>query len=132
MQEEKPLTPSLKYALESLEAALNEDGGNSVHVEVWRSKFYAHHTADTTNAKKVAFRRARTELQSMGRITVIDDKYSIVGRKIEIAEAGTDGTKPVQQGNLYPTPNHDGTGTTGTHSFRSVPCVPSSEGPEYE
>ena len=132
VQEEKPLTPSLKYALESLEAALNEDGSNSVHVDVWRNKFYAHHTADTTNAKKVAFRRARTELQGMGRITVIDDKYSIVGRKIEIEGIGTDGTKPVQQGNLYPTPNHDGTGTTGTHSFRSVPCVPPCEGPGYE
>ena len=132
VQEEKPLTPSLKYALESLEAALNEEGGNSVHMEVWRGKFYAHHTADTTNAKKVAFRRARMELHGMGRIIVVDDKYSIVGRKIEIEEIGTDGTKTVQQGNLYPTPNHDGNGTTGTHSFRSVPCVPPNEGSGYE
>ena len=84
------------------------------------------------NVAKVAFRRARMELHGMGRIIVVDDKYSIVGRKIEIEEIGTDGTKTVQQGNLYPTPNHDGNGTTGTHSFRSVPCVPPNEGSGYE
>ncbi|WP_298995950.1 hypothetical protein [uncultured Desulfovibrio sp.] len=126
VQGEKPLTPSLKYALESLEAALNEDGGNSVHVEAWRKHYYAKSTADNTHAKKTAFLRVRKELATMGKVTVLNDMYSIPGT------TGTDGTKPVQQGNLYPTPNHDETGTTGTHSFRSVPCVPPCEGPGYE
>lgn len=126
VQEEKPLTPSLKYALESLEAALNEDGGNSVHVDVWRKHYYAKSTADNTHAKKTAFLRARKDLSTLGKVTVLDDMYSIPGH------TGTTGTKPAQQLSLCRTPNHTDTGTTGTHSFRSVPCVPSSEGPGYE
>ena len=125
-EEEKPLTPSLKYALESLEAALLEDGGNSVHVEVWRKHYYAKSTADNTHAKKTAFLRVRKDLATLGRVTVLDDMYSIPGH------TGTTGTKPAQQLSLCRTPNHTDTGTTGTHSFRSVPYVPSSEGPEYE
>ena len=125
-EEEKPLTPSLKYALESLEAALLEDGGNSVHVEAWRKHYYAKSTADNTHAKKTAFLRVRKDLASLGRVTVLDDMYSIPGH------TGTTGTKPAQQLSLCRTPNHTDTGTTGTHSFRSVPYVPSSEGPEYE
>ena len=125
-EEEKPLTPSLKYALESLEAALLEDGGNSVHVEVWRKHYYAKSTADNTHAKKTAFLRVRKDLATLGRVTVLDDMYSIPGH------TGTTGTKPAQQLSLCRTPNHTDTGTTGTHSFRSVPCVPSSEGPGYE
>lgn len=126
VQEEKPLTPSLKYALESLEAALNEDGGNSVHVDVWRKHYYAKSTADNTHAKKTAFLRVRKDLATMGKVTVLDDMYSVPGH------TGTTGTKPAQQLSLCRTPNHTDTGTTGTHSFRSVPCVPSSEGPGYE
>ena len=125
-EEEKPLTPSLKYALESLEAALLEDGGNSVHVEVWRKHYYAKSTADNTHAKKTAFLRVRKDLATLGRVTVLDDMYSIPGH------IGTTGTKPAQQLSLCRTPNHTDTGTTGTHSFRSVPLVPPSEGPEYE
>ena len=125
-EEEKPLTPSLKYALESLEAALLEDGGDSVHVEAWRKHYYAKSTADNTHAKKTAFLRVRKDLASLGRVTVLDDMYSIPGH------TGTTGTKPAQQLSLCRTPNHTDTGTTGTHSFRSVPYVPSSEGPEYE
>ena len=125
-EEEKPLTPSLKYAMESLEAALLEDGGNSVHVDAWRKHYYAKSTADNTHAKKTAFLRVRKDLASLGRVTVLDDMYSIPGH------TGTTGTKPAQQLSLCRTPNHTDTGTTGTHSFRSVPYVPSSEGPEYE
>lgn len=126
VQEEKPLTPSLKYALESLEAALNEEGGNSVHVEVWRKHYYAKSTADNTHAKKTAFLRVRKDLATLGKVTVLDDMYSIPGH------TGTTGTKPAQQLSLCRPQNHADTGTTGTHSFRSVPYVPSSEGPEYE
>lgn len=102
VQEEKTLTPSLKYALESLEAALNEDGGNSVHVEAWRKHCYAKSTADTTHAKKTAFLRARKELSTLGKVTVLDDMYSIPGH------TGTNGTKPAQQLSLCRTPNHAG------------------------
>lgn len=116
VQEEKPLTPSLKYALESLEAALNEDGGNSVHVEAWRKHYYAKSTADNTHAKKTAFLRVRKELATMGKVTVLNDMYSIPGTDGTTGTTGTDGTD----------------GTDGTHSFRSVPCVPPCEGPGYE
>lgn len=131
-EEEKPLTPSLKYALDSLGATLDRYNRYTVSLEQWREEFYAHHTADNVNAKKVAFRRARMELQNIGKLSVINDEYGIIGRIKSETVPVQAGTLPVQQQILYRTPNHADTGTTGTHSFRSVPCVPSSEGPEYE
>lgn len=78
-EEEKPLTPALKYALESLRAALEEEKTDSVHVDAWRNHYYARHTADNTHAKKTAFLRVRKELTSLGKITVLNDCYSIPG-----------------------------------------------------
>jgi len=132
VREERPLKPSLKYALETLEAVLNRYKRYTVTLEQWREEFYAHHTADSSNAKKVAFRRARMELQAIGQLSVINDEYGIVGRTEGEAVPVHAGTLPVQQQNLYRTQTHDGTGTDGTHLFRGVPLVPPSDGPEYE
>ena len=131
-EEAKPLTPALRYALETLEAVLDRYKRYTVTLEQWREEFYARHTADNLNAKKVAFRRARMELQNIGKLSVINDEYGIIGRIQDDAVPVQAGTLPVQQQILYRTPDHAGIGTDGTHSFRSVPLVPSSEGPEYE
>ena len=131
-EEAKPLTPALRYALETLEAVLDRYKRYTVTLEQWREEFYARHTADNLNAKKVAFRRARMELQNIGKLSVINDEYGIIGRIQDDTVPVQAGTLPVQQQILYRTPDHAGIGTDGTHSFRSVPLVPSSEGPEYE
>lgn len=131
-EEAKPLTPALRYAIETLEAVLDRYKRYTVTLEQWREEFYARHTADNLNAKKVAFRRARMELQNIGKLSVINDEYGIIGRIQDEAVPVQAGTLPVQQQILYRTPDHAGIGTDGTHSFRSVPLVPPSEGPEYE
>ena len=131
-EEEKSLPPSLKYALDTLSAVLDRSSRYTVPLEQWREEFYAHHTADNQNAKKVAFRRARMELQNIGKLSVINDEYGIIGRAKDGAVPVQAGTLSVQQQILYRTPTHDGTGTDGTHVFRRVPLVPPSEGPEYE
>ena len=131
-EEAKPLTPALRYALETLEAVLDRYKRYTVTLEQWREEFYSRHTADNLNAKKVAFRRARMELQNIGKLSVINDEYGIIGRIQDEAVPVQAGTLPVQQQILYRTPDHAGIGTDGTHSFRSVPLVPHSEGPEYE
>ena len=131
-EEAKPLTPALRYALETLGAVLDRYKRYTVTLEQWREEFYARHTADNLNAKKVAFRRARMELQNIGKLSVINDEYGIIGRIQDDAVPVQAGTLPVQQQILYRTPDHAGIGTDGTHSFRSVPLVPPSEGPEYE
>lgn len=130
--DERSLKPSLKYALETLEAVLKRYKRYTVTLEQWREEFYAHHTADSSNAKKVAFRRARMELQAIGQLSVINDEYGIVGRTEGEAVPVHAGTLPVQQQNLYRTQTHDGTGTDGTHLFRGVPLVPPSDGLSYE
>ena len=76
VQDEKPLTPALNYALESLRAALEKADSKSVHVDDWRPTFYAGHTADNDNAKKVAFHRDRNKLVTLGKICVENNRYS--------------------------------------------------------
>lgn len=46
-----------------------------LHVDEWRERFNAMHTADSAAAKRQAFSRARRELQSEGVISVEDDIY---------------------------------------------------------
>lgn len=76
LQEEKPLSPALNYALESLRTALQKAGADSIHVDDWRPTFYAGHTADNDNAKKVAFHRDRNKLVTLGKICVKNNRYS--------------------------------------------------------
>ena len=76
VQDEKPLSPALNYALESLRTALEKSGADSIHVDDWRPTFYAGHTADNDNAKKVAFHRDRKKLVTLGKICVENNRYS--------------------------------------------------------
>lgn len=80
-EEEKPLTPSLEYALNSLAIAAQETGKEQVHLEGWRPVFYRGHSADNPKSKEKAFLRARTGLLSLGKISVTDDKYSIISKE---------------------------------------------------
>lgn len=79
-EEEKPLSPALNYALESLQTALKKEGTNSIHVDDWRPAFYAGHTADNDNAKKVAFHRDRNKLVTLGKICVENNRYSFAAQ----------------------------------------------------
>ena len=76
-QDEKPLTGSLRYTLDSLSTALEAAGADYVHLEDWRPVFYAGHTADKPDTKCRAFDRGRKELVSRGLIFVSNDYYSI-------------------------------------------------------
>lgn len=77
LQGEKPLTDNQRHTLESLQAALEEEGGDSVHVDAWRPYFYGRHCGDNDKTKATAFRRGRNELVNLGIISVTDYNYSI-------------------------------------------------------
>ncbi|MDO9068993.1 MAG: AAA family ATPase, partial [Deltaproteobacteria bacterium] len=70
---EKPLSGSLKLALSALEAA----GGVDVELDSWRDSYYRISPAEPA-AKRQAFLRARQQLQSAGKISVLNDKYSVL------------------------------------------------------
>ncbi|MGM0584462.1 MAG: AAA family ATPase [Pseudomonadota bacterium] len=78
----KPLSAALQRGLDSFHkakerAGLTADLGASVHVEDWRPAFYEMSTADTTDSKKKAFQRIRTELVARGELIVADDRYRL-------------------------------------------------------
>ncbi|MDD3682620.1 MAG: AAA family ATPase [Desulfovibrio desulfuricans] len=77
-QEERPLTDNQRYALESLQAALEKEGGDSIHVDAWRPHFYGRHCGDNDKTKATAFRRGRNELVNLGVISVTGYNYSII------------------------------------------------------
>lgn len=76
----RPLPRSLQYALDSLLTALEMERSASVHVDVWRQHFYADHPADTEAGKRQAFHRARKDLIEHGKISVVDNIYSVTER----------------------------------------------------
>ena len=78
VQDEKPLTDNQRYTLESLQAALEKEGGDSVHVDAWRPYFYGRHTGDNDKTKATAFRRGRNELVNLGIISVTGYNYNII------------------------------------------------------
>ncbi len=73
----KPLPRSLQYALNSLLTAVEQEQSAGVHVDVWRQHFYAGHPADTDAGKRQAFHRARNGLIEHGKVTVVDNVYSV-------------------------------------------------------
>jgi len=75
-KEDKPLTPAMRYALESLEKACEAEGNTGVHLDVWRQEFYAGHTGENPDAKKKAFQRAREGLVKLGIVSVNNDTYT--------------------------------------------------------
>lgn len=125
-EEERPLTPALKYALESLKATLEKQGTESVHLEKWRPVFYAGHSADKPDTKKKAFNRARTDLLALKRISVTDDNYSIFSARQSGHNRDKAGTCPAPH-------TQTGPGQPGQHPLGCVPCVPLCDGgPSYE
>lgn len=130
------LTPAQRMARDSLVKAceragdLNEAGAlRGVHVEDWRTHFYATSTADTPHAKKVAFQRARSVLCGAGLAIVEQDHYRPadpalhfqIVRAISNHQAAQDGTQTAHVPGCA--------GTNGTHPYRGVPvCRLEAEG----
>lgn len=65
-----------KSELTTLAEAAFEAESDDVHVEVWRSLFYAKSTADSLDGKRQAFGRIRKKLSENQLVTVKDDVYS--------------------------------------------------------
>jgi len=76
------MSPANRLAMETFQrakrdAGLGDDIGAGVHVDDWRTAFYAASTADNADAKKKAFQRARKELVEAGDLAVTDDVYRL-------------------------------------------------------
>lgn len=76
------LTGNNKLAMETfLRAKANAGAANdpsvAVHLEDWRSEFYAAHTGDNQASKKTIFNRARGELVAKGFLSVLNDFYRL-------------------------------------------------------
>lgn len=64
------------YIAAAIEGSSGEgDVFSGLHVDEWRARFYAQHTADNYDAKRQAFNRARNDLQNDGLISVEDNLY---------------------------------------------------------
>ena len=70
-------SPSDRYALDSLSVTFNEISRSSAHVDQWRPNFYAGHPADSPDAKRKAFNRARQSLINNGLVDCKNDKYTL-------------------------------------------------------
>jgi hypothetical protein len=75
------------YETAAVESGVWDDGGafRGVHVEDWRTAFYAKHTGDSAEAKKKAFQRARKAMADAGKVKVQDDVYLLIDPAIQIA-----------------------------------------------
>ena len=70
---------SIRYGIESLHRAIREHGQEgAVHVDKWRGGFYAGHTGDNQDCKKVAFQRCRKELVQGQAASVDQDHYRLL------------------------------------------------------
>ena len=141
-ERKRELTPVQKLGLDTFRAAseqfgaLGKDGAYlGVHVEDWRPLFYQRHTGDNTHAKKTSFQRVRDKLIEAGVILPPNnDYYRPAGDEAGILESeykrkAIERTRHTAQDRHNPGTCAEGdteqTGTTGTHPFRGVPCVPS-------
>lgn len=78
------LTANQKLGIETYqEAAAKEWDGKGdfagLGLEPWREVFYARHTGDNSDTKRQAFRRTRTDLVKIERMTVENDIYKLTG-----------------------------------------------------
>ena len=72
------LSPNQKLALDTLLSGTKSSVPQSwLHVEAWRSLFYARHTGDSEDSKKKAFQRAWASLVTKGLIDVNNNFYSL-------------------------------------------------------
>jgi hypothetical protein len=85
----KPLTPSQKLGLTSLEDACvadgeeQDDGRIGVHLDKWRERYYSASTCDNAEAKRKAFQRARSDLVNMGLVMCRDDNYAPIDDRLQ-------------------------------------------------
>ena len=64
------------YISAAVQSGVWNDGDfRGVHLEDWRTQFYAKHTGDNPGAKRQAFSRARKDLAEAGMIAVENDLY---------------------------------------------------------
>jgi hypothetical protein len=66
-----------RYALDSLSGTFDKIGRSNAHVDEWRPNFYAGHTADSPDAKRKAFNRARQSLINNGLVDCENDNYKL-------------------------------------------------------
>ena len=78
---------SYRDACKAGEGIASADGFIGLHGEKWRDYFYRTSTADTPEAKKKAFQRARTELVHSGLATVENDVYRVTDPSATVYEA---------------------------------------------
>jgi hypothetical protein len=76
------LSPAQRMAMASFEkarrqAGLADDPSAGINIETWRAAFYETSTADSPEAKKTAFLRARKALVESGDLSVSDDVYRL-------------------------------------------------------
>lgn len=89
----KPLTQAQQSGMDAFMAAASANiGGDdqSVHarVEQWREEFYRRSTADNPDSKARTFRRVRTELVELGRLTFRDEVYRLPNGFPNIEQGG--------------------------------------------
>lgn len=79
----KKMTENAELALATFHEARRQTGqvddvsALGLHVDDWREVFYKRHTGDTLHSKKLAFQRARKEMQSAGLVSVSADVYRL-------------------------------------------------------
>lgn len=100
--DKKKLPTAARIALEAL-TWLESDTKGPVHVDDWRVETYRRNIADTPDAKKKAFSRARIRLLGDNLIAGQDDKYELFKHEIEgfLDKAGQ-GDKAGQNGTMSP------------------------------
>lgn len=77
-RKERKLTGGQKTAINAFHAASKKaDKPGHVALDAWRAEFNRLSTADSPDAKRKAFTRARTDLVESGRLVVSDDVYSL-------------------------------------------------------
>lgn len=69
----KKLSANNAMALRALELIIRDQ--TSAHLEEWRKEFYSRSTADSQEAKRKAFERARKDLVAGNHINCRDDRY---------------------------------------------------------
>lgn len=77
---QRNMPPAIRTAFDAFLATAKEHGREDsnrllVTLEDWRTHYYATHTGDTTEAKKKAFQRARTDMAKAHALAVLNDNY---------------------------------------------------------
>lgn len=119
IEKEKALTKAQHFAIQTyIEAAstlgmLDTEGKfRGLSLDAWREVYYRNSPADTTDAKKKAFQRARNDLVGLKYLNVQDDIYIPIGiwgafekdflaKQLQGRRTGTDGTVPGQSTEYY-------------------------------